>query len=70
MTENMGAACTMSPLSTTVGTVGSPICATEIKLVGACVSVCLGVIVIVCLCVCVSVCGEQTLTVSGDVAKT
>ena len=33
MTENAGAACTMSPMSPTVGTVGAPICATEFKLV-------------------------------------
>lgn len=33
MTENAGAACAMSPSSPTVGTVGAPICATEIKLV-------------------------------------
>jgi long-subunit acyl-CoA synthetase (AMP-forming) len=33
MTENAGAACAMAPSSPTVGTVGAPICATEIKLV-------------------------------------
>jgi long-chain acyl-CoA synthetase len=33
MTENAGAACARAPSSPTVGTVGAPICATEIKLV-------------------------------------